>query len=315
MSPSRLSVVLNVAICVVALIESCGWGQPYVPEYANRMLTARTQYGVLDGAWRVVWFEHQGESNPQLASALQFVFDGQSLRLLQRSHETITVTYNYDPRETPGRFDWSVERDGQLLTQRGLCLHQDDTLAICVSKVGDLAPTDLTTGRRDGRTLFVLTREESQSTQDVSDSWLRLGVYELMPEGESNARVIVMLAVHRGGTILGQSYEVGTEQQSAVRGTINKQTRQVDWTDTQGTVSVRTDLDSFAQEEATAAVRFHNATEATWTMRFISAPLQILSNARTRLNNERAARTTPSPLSIQRAEDTTLTENPGRKRR
>ena len=135
-------------------------------------------------------------------------------------------------------------------------------------------------------------REESQSTQDVSDSWLRLGVYELMPEGESNARVIVMLAVHRGGTIIGQSYEVGTEQQSAVRGTINKQMRQVNWTDTLGTVTVRTDLDSFAQKEATATVWFHNAVEATWTMRFVSAPLKILSNARTKADNEPAARTT-----------------------
>ena len=133
-------------------------------------------------------------------------------------------------------------------------------------------------------------REESQITQDVNDSWLRLGVYELMPEGEANARVIVMLAVHRGGTIIGQFYEVGTEQQSAVRGTINKQTRQVNWADAHGTVTVRTDLDSFAQEEATATVRFHNAVEAIWTMRFISAPLQILSNARTKPNNEQPPR-------------------------
>ena len=124
-----------------------------------------------------------------LFAQLQFVFADQSLHLLQRSHETITVTYNYDPRVTPGRFDWSVERNGQQLTQRGLCLHQNDTLAICLSKVGDMAPTDLTTGRHDGRTLFVLMREESQITQDVNDSWLRLGVYELMPEGEANARV------------------------------------------------------------------------------------------------------------------------------
>jgi len=286
MSRLRLTVVLIVVICVIAWTESYGWSQQYVPEYAHRMPTDQTRYGVLDGAWRVIWFEHQGESNPQLASALRFVFADQSLHLLQRSHETITVNYNYDPRETPGRFDWSVERNGQRLTQRGLCLHQDDTLAICVSQVGNLAPTDLTTGRRDGRTLFVLMREESHITQDVSDSWLRLGVYELMPEGESNARVIVMLAVHRDGTIIGQSYEVGTEQQSAVQGTINKQLRQVNWTDTQGTVAVRTDLDSFAQAEATATVRFHDAVEATWTMRFISAPLQILSNALTQPNNE-----------------------------
>jgi uncharacterized protein (TIGR03067 family) len=110
----------------------------------------------LAGTWQASYFEHSGESRPDLAAAVQMKFTRGKLELIQRDRRPITVSYNVSPQRTPAGFVWRVP--GAIVFQDGVYYLEGDTLVLCLGPVNATPASQFVTQPGDGRSLYVLRR-------------------------------------------------------------------------------------------------------------------------------------------------------------
>lgn len=111
----------------------------------------------LVGTWQASYFEHSGQSRPDVAADIQMKFTRGKLELIQRGRKPITVAYNVSPQRTPAGFVWRLP-DGGITFQDGVYYLEGDTLVICLATVNAGPAAQFVTQPGDGKTLYVLRR-------------------------------------------------------------------------------------------------------------------------------------------------------------
>jgi len=134
---------------------AAGPDQPGVVAFNAADLLARKN---LVGVWQATYFEHNGESRPDVAAGLQMKFSRGRLELMQRGRPTIVVAYSVNPTKSPTGFLWKLSSPDTIAFQDGIYVQDGDTLVICLAAINSPAASQFLTQPNDGRSLFVLRR-------------------------------------------------------------------------------------------------------------------------------------------------------------
>jgi hypothetical protein len=113
------------------------------------------------------------------------------------------------------------------------------------------------------------TELASSGKQDPpkNTSFLPLGVFSIAPQGQTEASALVQLAVSKDGLLRGTYYDLLTDHDQPIRGTVNKKTQQVAFTfGINGKVTFETSLANLTQEKGPLAAHFENGKTSTWTL-------------------------------------------------
>jgi hypothetical protein len=113
------------------------------------------------------------------------------------------------------------------------------------------------------------TELASSGKQDPpkNTSFLPLGVFSIAPQGQAEASALVQLAVSKDGLLRGTYYDLLTDHDQPIRGTVNKKTQQVAFTfGINGKVTFETSLANLTQEKGSLAAHFENGMTSTWTL-------------------------------------------------
>src|SRR5262249_55715095 len=124
----------------------------------------------LQGVWKVTGLEVQGEKAPaEAASGVRFLFDKDSLHILQGDEERKAAELKLNPSVAPKTID--LTDTAEKKTVFGIYELDGDTLKLCLSEAGDerARPTAFATKAGGGHALFVLKRDrEGASAEDKS---------------------------------------------------------------------------------------------------------------------------------------------------
>lgn len=129
--------------------------QPGVEAYSEAESLLRSN---LVGTWQAVYFEHDGQSQPEVAAGLQMKFSRGRLELLQTGRPPLIVAYNVNPSKSPAGFLWKLPYASSVTFQDGIYHVSGNRLAICLSAINTPPAWKFLTQPGDGKTLFVLER-------------------------------------------------------------------------------------------------------------------------------------------------------------
>lgn len=113
------------------------------------------------------------------------------------------------------------------------------------------------------------TELASSGKQDPpkNTSFLPLGVFSIAPQGQTEASALVQLAVSKDGLLRGSYYDLLTDHDQPIRGTVNKKTQEVAFTfGINGKVTFETTLPNLTQDKGTLAAHFENGKTSNWTL-------------------------------------------------
>jgi hypothetical protein len=114
-------------------------------------------------------------------------------------------------------------------------------------------------------------------------TFLPLGVFSIAPQGQTEASALVQLAVSKDGLLRGSYYDLLTDHDQPIRGTVNKKTQEVAFTfGINGKVTFETTLPNLTQDKGTLAAHFENGKTSTWTLaRYEKEPTEKETGATT----------------------------------
>ncbi len=117
----------------------------------------------------------------------------------------------------------------------------------------------------------------STGTQDPPNDakWLPLGVFGLMPQGQTVPQMVFQLAVDKSGTIRGNYYDQVSDTTLPVHGAVDKKNQRVAWQvgDNKNLV-VETGLYNLTKDESPALVHFGASSTVQETLVRINKPTQ-----------------------------------------
>lgn len=97
--------------------------------------------------------------------------------------------------------------------------------------------------------------------------WLPLGVFAMLPEGQSQANAVVQLAISQEGIIKGSYYDVLTNADQPLSGSIDRDTQRAAWSlDANKAVVYETGLENLTRDEAPLLVHFNASQTRKWLM-------------------------------------------------
>jgi len=111
--------------------------------------------------------------------------------------------------------------------------------------------------------------EQAESSQgsEPQGPWMPLGVFALLPPGQTEAHVMLQLSVNQQRVVQGTWFDLLTEATHPVRGSIDPETRQTAWTvGAAERVVYQTDLSSLTGDEVPLRVHFGDRQTQQWTM-------------------------------------------------
>jgi len=104
-------------------------------------------------------------------------------------------------------------------------------------------------------------------TDDARGPWMTLGVFGLLSPGQSEAHVMLQLAVNQERIVRGTYFDVLTESTHPVRGSIDPETQQAAWTvGANPKIVYQTDLGNLTADSAPLLVHFSDRQTQKWTM-------------------------------------------------
>lgn len=102
-----------------------------------------------------------------------------------------------------------------------------------------------------------LSDSGSGDAANQDTKWLPLGVFSLMPEGQTEPEMTFQLAVDKQGNIRGNYYSQVTDSTSPVSGSVNKKNQRVAWhVGDNKKVVIETGLYNLTKDQSTALVHF-----------------------------------------------------------
>lgn len=109
---------------------------------------------------------------------------------------------------------------------------------------------------------------QTGSTEPGADAdFLPLGVFSLAPENQTEASVMLQLAVSKQGVLRGSYYDLVGDQEKTIQGAVDKKTQRVAWTvGPAGKVVFETTLASLTDKTGPLSVHFENGQIGRWTM-------------------------------------------------
>lgn len=118
----------------------------------------------LQGGWRVVSVEHQGEPLPQ-AEEVRWVFTGDEFVVEVAGKSKLRGIIELGPTKAPKQIDRLVtiafRRDFLRFAERGIYRLDDGTLTVCLGEVNQDRPAEFVSKPGSGATLIVLKREKN----------------------------------------------------------------------------------------------------------------------------------------------------------
>ncbi len=111
----------------------------------------------IQGNWKVVSAEVDGESVEEIP-AVQIIFVGDRMTVLEDGEVTLNGKYTLDPAQTPAQIDLAVSRQGQAEVHKGIYKLEGGVLKICGVDPGHPRPAKLVTKQGDGAMLLRLRR-------------------------------------------------------------------------------------------------------------------------------------------------------------
>ena len=107
----------------------------------------------------------------------------------------------------------------------------------------------------------------ADASDDSRSPWMALGVFGLLSPGQSEAHVMLQLAVNQERTLRGTWFDVLTESPHPVRGSIDPETQQAAWTvGTNPRIVYQTDLGNLTADSAPLLVHFSDRQTQKWTL-------------------------------------------------
>jgi hypothetical protein len=107
----------------------------------------------------------------------------------------------------------------------------------------------------------------ADASDDARGPWMALGVFGLLSPGQSEAHVMLQLAVNQERILRGTYFDVLTEWAHAVQGSIDPETQQAAWTvGTSSKIVYQTDLGNLTADSAPLLVHFSDRQTQKWTM-------------------------------------------------
>jgi hypothetical protein len=109
---------------------------------------------------------------------------------------------------------------------------------------------------------------QNGATEPPKDAqFLPLGVFSLAPENQPEASVMVQLAVSKDGVLRGSYFDLVSDQEKKIHGSIDKQTQRAAWTvGPQGKVVFETALANLTEEKGPVSLHYENGQIGRWTM-------------------------------------------------
>jgi hypothetical protein len=107
----------------------------------------------------------------------------------------------------------------------------------------------------------------SKNDPPKETAFLPLGVFSLAPQGQTEASALVQLAVSKTGLIRGTYYDLLTDHDQPIRGSVDKKTQQVAFSfGENGKVTFETALANLTQNSGAIAAHFENGKSTIWTL-------------------------------------------------
>ena len=98
-------------------------------------------------------------------------------------------------------------------------------------------------------------------------TFLPLGVYTMAPENHPAASVMMQLAVTKDGVLRGTYYDLVSDSEKTIQGSVDKQTQRVAWTvGNDGQVVFETKLADLTGTTGPVALHYQNGQFGRWTM-------------------------------------------------
>jgi hypothetical protein len=99
------------------------------------------------------------------------------------------------------------------------------------------------------------------------EKFMPLGVFTLAPENQSEASAMLQLAVSKQGVLRGSYYDLLSDVNHPIRGSVNKKTQHVAWTfGPQGKVTFQTALGVLTEPSGPVSVHYENGQTRQWVL-------------------------------------------------
>jgi hypothetical protein len=123
--------------------------------------------------------------------------------------------------------------------------------------------TESDTLLQDAGNLAVTGMDDVASDGD----WLSLGTYALAPQNQSQATLMLTLAVNKDGILRGTYLDLLSNSSQTIYGAIDKQSRRAAWViSPQGRVTMQTTLNDLTANNTPVSVQFENGRSELWSM-------------------------------------------------
>jgi hypothetical protein len=99
------------------------------------------------------------------------------------------------------------------------------------------------------------------------DKFMPLGIFTLAPENQTEASAMLQLAVSKQGVLRGSYYDLLSDVNHPIRGSVDKQSQRVAWTfGPQGKVTFQTALPVLTEPSGPVAVHYENGQTRQWVL-------------------------------------------------
>ncbi|MBI2824710.1 MAG: hypothetical protein HYX69_08495 [Planctomycetia bacterium] len=99
------------------------------------------------------------------------------------------------------------------------------------------------------------------------EKFLPLGVFTLAPENETEASAMLQLAVSKQGVLRGSYYDLLSDADHPIRGSVDKKTQRVAWTfGPRGKVTFQTALAALTEPSGPVSVHYENGQTRQWVL-------------------------------------------------
>lgn len=100
-----------------------------------------------------------------------------------------------------------------------------------------------------------------------NEKFMPLGVFTLAPENQTEATAMLQLAVSKQGVLRGSYFDLLSDVNHPIRGSVNKKTQQVAWTfGPQGRVTFQTALGVLTETSGPVSVHYENGQTRQWVL-------------------------------------------------
>jgi hypothetical protein len=127
----------------------------------------------------------------------------------------------------------------------------------------NLSPEELAAESAAARQLA--SKGTNEPGQDVK--FMPLGVFTLAPENQTEATAMLQLAVSKQGVLRGSYYDLLSDVDHPIRGSVDKKTQHVAWTfGPQGKVTFQTALGVLTEPSGPVSVHYENGQTRQWVL-------------------------------------------------